>query len=143
MRHNRLFRQWIAIAAVVLGSIGACSEEGGETEPAIATMRITIGATEVSFTGGCTPSVAGVTIPMAGAAVSAAFLRADGSPDPLVTGDVFELLVTPEDRFTRTDAFTGTLSGGAPGQATINFALLHIEEQHEDYGPCPLVVTVQ
>lgn len=133
----------IVVLAAVL-SLAACSSSTEpEEEPEVATMELTIGTTIVSFTGGCTPSVSSVTIPTAGAALSARFLRANGTPDPLVTAAKYQLEVTPAARFVRSSAFAGTLTGGAPGQAQVSFALLHIEEQHEDFGPCPLSVIVQ
>jgi len=141
---SKMTRRALAFGAVALLALGACSDpEEEEEEPDVATMRVTIGATVVDFSGGCTPSVAGVTIPTTGAQVSAAFLRADQTPDPAVTAAEFELAVTPASRFTRTSAFAGALSGGAAGQAQVTFALLHVEEQHEDFGPCSLTVTVQ
>ena len=141
MKSVRRGISWAALLGMVL--VAGCSEEE-EQEPEVDTMRIVIGNTTVNFAGGtCTPSPATVTIPTTGAAVAATFLRDDGSPDPLVTAGVFELDVEPAARFTRTSPFAGTISGGQPGQTTFSFSLLHIEEQHEDYGPCQLPVTVQ
>ncbi len=132
------------LPALALGAVLSCSDSTGpDDEPDVATMRVTIGATPVSFTGGCTPSVASVTIPAVGASVTGEFLRADGSPDPAVTAAEFQLRVIPEARFTRTGAFTGTLSGGTAGQAQVSFSLFHVEEQHDDFGPCSLTVIVQ
>ena len=129
-----------------------CSSEPTEEEPEVETMRLVIetttglqiGLTTVNFAGGtCTPSPSSVTIPTAGATVTASFLRADGTPETIVTADEFELQVTPAGRFTRTGAFTGTIAGGTAGSASLGFALLHKIEQHEDFGPCNLTVTVQ
>jgi hypothetical protein len=106
-------------------------------------MRVVIGGTTVNFSGGCTPSVSTVTIPTGGASVTASFLRADGSPDPIVTDAAFELRVEPAARFTRATAFTGTLSGGTAGSAQISFSLFHKEEMHDDFGPCSVTVQVQ
>jgi hypothetical protein len=133
----------VAILATAL-FLAACSDSAGpEDEPQVTTMELTIGATVVSFTGSCTPSQGSVSIPSAGAPLSARFLRANGTPDPLVTAAKYQLVVTPANRFVRSSAFAGTLTGGTPGQAQLSFALLHIEEQHEDFGPCPLTVIVQ
>lgn len=129
-------------ALLALALLAACGGDEDEHEPDIATMRIIIGATAVDFAGSCTPSIPTVVIPAVGASVAASFLRADGSPDPAVTEDEFELKVEPASRFTRTSAFAGTLSGGNPGSAQVSFALLHKEEQHEDFGPCSLTVQV-
>jgi hypothetical protein len=132
-----------AVAALTVVAAGCGGDDHDDDEPEFATMRITIGGTVVDFAGTCTPSVAQVTIPAAGAQVSASFLRADNSPDPVVTADKFELRVGPASRFTRTGAFTGTLSGGAAGAAQVTFSLFHKVEQHEDFGPCSLTVVVQ
>jgi hypothetical protein len=128
-----------------MAMLGACSDDPPEEEePEVETMRLVIGATTVNFTGSsCTPSVANVTIPTAGATVTATFLKADGTPETLVNDTEFELRVEPAGRFTRTSAFVGTISGGAAGTANLTFALFHKVEQHSDFGPCSLPVIVQ
>lgn len=145
MWYRTFLRPAVTVAASLVLAMGvaACGGDDEDDEPDVATMRITIGQTVVDFPGTCTPSVATVTIPQAGASVSASFLRGDGSPDPVVTADKFELKVEPAARFTRATAFTGTLSGGAPGTASVSFALFHKEEQHEDFGPCSVNIRVQ
>lgn len=132
----------LLLGAAALGACGNDDEE--EQEPEVETMRVVIGETTVNFgNGGCTPSVATVTIPTGGAPVTASFLKADGSPETIVTDAEFELKVEPAGRFTRTGGFAGTISGGAAGTTTFSFSLFHKEEQHEDYGPCQLPIVVQ
>lgn len=138
--HRMLAAGTLLVLTMALG----CSSEPTEQEPEVETMRLVIGSTTVNFTGGtCTPSASSVTIPAAGTTVTASFLKADGTPETIVTSDEFELQVTPTTRFTRSGAFTGTISGGAVGSASLGFALFHKIEQHEDFGPCNLTVTVQ
>jgi hypothetical protein len=144
MHFNRLVRGGLsfgAMMAVVL--VAACGGDEEEDEPAVETMRLVIGATTVNFTSACAANPASVTIPTGGAAVTASFLRSDGSPETLVNETEFEVSVEPAARFTRTSAFAGTLSGGAAGSAQLTFALYHKIEQHEDFGPCSLTVQVQ
>ncbi|MSR03563.1 MAG: hypothetical protein EXR94_12620 [Gemmatimonadetes bacterium] len=137
--------RWIGAAAIAALTLAAgCSSEPEEMEPEVETMRVTIGTTVINFSGGtCTPVPASATIPAGGAAVSATFLKADGSPETIVTDQEFELKVEPAGRFTRASAFAGTLSGGAAGTTAVTFALFHKIEQHEDFGPCSLPITVQ
>ncbi len=136
--------RWIGAAALAAVALAAgCSSEPEELEPEVETMRVTIGTTVINFSGGtCTPVPASVTIPAGGAAVAATFLKADGSPETTVTDQEFELKVAPANRFTRSGAFAGSLTGGAAGTAAVTFALYHKIEQHEDFGPCSLPVTV-
>ena len=137
-------RIFAAGALLALTLAVGCSSEPTEEEPEVETMRLVIGTTTVNFSGGtCTPSVSSVTIPAAGATVTASFLKADGTPETIITAEEFELQVTPAARFTRSGAFAGTIVGGAAGSASLGFALLHKVEQHEDFGPCNLTVTVQ
>jgi hypothetical protein len=138
----------VAVTAALALTIAACDDDddnGGlePQEPDIATMRLTIDQTAVDFVGGCTPSVASVVIPTTGASIQADFLRADNTADPLVTEADFELQVEPADRFTRTSAFAGTLSGGAVGTAQISFSLFHVGQNHVEFGPCSLGIDVQ
>ena len=81
--------------------------------------------------------------------LSAQFLRADGTPDPLVTEVDFRLDLNVANPavavFTRTSNLGGSLQGIQSGQSTtFTIALVHIEENHEEYGPSQAVtVNVQ
>jgi hypothetical protein len=138
------------LLALTLGLVVAsCGSDpvDEEPEPEVATMRLTIGSQtyDVDDSGNLTGGP--ITIPVGSTSVSAQFLRADDTPEPLVTSDVFELRIEPADAaiadFTRGGAFNGTLVGIAAGSTTMDFALFHLDEQHEDFGPFPLSVTVQ
>jgi hypothetical protein len=69
--------------------------------------------------------------------VAATFLRANGDVEPLVTAAEFELqfndLNTNIVTFTRTGAFTGTLTGVAAGTDVVTVVLYHKEAMHEEY----------
>jgi hypothetical protein len=135
--------------------VTACDDDDPvtpEPEPEVATMRITAGAQTISVDG--TGAVTGgpLAIPSGGAiTISASFLRDDGTPDPLVTDADFRLEVTDPTigspppsvaTFARTGGFTGTLTATQDGSAPMLFALLHIDEGHEDFGPFPITITV-
>lgn len=141
-----LVRRGLAASALVgMAFVAGCGDEDDDHdhEPDVETMRVVIGGTTVNFSGAtCSPSVSSVTIPTAGAAVTATFLDDDGAVLD-IHDDEFRLEVEPAARFTRSGAFSGNLSGGAAGAANISFALYHLEEQHTDFGPCTVSVVVQ
>lgn len=144
MTFNRLVRSGMSYAAMMATAfVVACGSDEEEGEPEVETMRLVFGATTVNVNAACQATPATVTIPTGGATVTASFLRADGSPEPLVTDAEFELRVEPAARFTRSSAFAGNITGGAAGSAQLSFELFHKVEQHEDFGPCSVTVTVQ
>jgi hypothetical protein len=61
--------------------------------------------------------------------------------------DEYRLEITSDDTsvltYSSSSAFTGTLTASTAGSATIRPQLFHIEEGHADFGPFPVVVTVQ
>jgi hypothetical protein len=141
----RTFRLAAATALIPAALLAvACSTEP-DLEPQVATMRIAIGGQTIDVddagvvTGG--PIVIAATT-----SFTVSWLRADGSPDPLVTADEFEVQVVPTNTglvtFTRTGPFAGSLNRVAAGSTTISFALLHVEENHEDFGPFNVPITV-
>jgi len=139
----------IITAVSLAGAVAACGDDpvDEEQEPEIATMRLVVGAQTITVNESGTVTGGPITIGAAGATVTASFLRSNGTPDPLVTGAVFQLTVTSDNAgvatFTRTGPFTGTLAGTTNGSTVLRFALLHIEEAHEDFGPFPVSVSRQ
>lgn len=145
MNSLRLFAAVIAALA-----LAACSDstDPGDPEPEVAEMVVTIDGT--AYTAGA--SGFGAQIASVGGdavAVSAAFLNDEGDPDPAVTGADFQLSVAGNAdggplpagvTFTRTGAFTGTLTVPEGETATIFLGLFHVEEEHDDFGPFPLSV---
>ncbi len=134
-----------AVAALVLGA-GACKDSTSpEEEPEVVTMRITPAggsAVTVNSTGVVTGTL---SVPAAGSrAFTVEFLNAAGQPDPVVDGTTFQVSVAPAAgmTFTRTGPFAGTLTAGAAGTVAVQFGLLHIEENHNDFGPFTVNVTV-
>lgn len=144
-----LSRRRFAAAAIVALTLftGACKDSSGldEQEPEVESMRITVtggSVVTVSSTGVVTGTL---SIP-AGAArtITVEFLNAAGQPDDHVDGVEFQASVTPAAglTFARTGPFTGTLTGAAAGTVAVQFGLLHIEENHNDFGPFTVNVTV-
>jgi hypothetical protein len=143
----RLIAPTLALFPVAL-AFGACSNATDEgAEPEVVMMRLTIGAQTITVSDNGTVTGGPIAITATGTVtVSAQFLRDDGTPDPLVTDALFQLNADPANAgivtFSRTGAFTGTLTGVSAGSTTIEFSLFHISEGHEDFGPFPVPVEV-
>ncbi|HEX9579727.1 MAG TPA: hypothetical protein VF970_01345 [Gemmatimonadales bacterium] len=144
-RVNRLL--WAAPLALSVALIGgSCPDEPLEEEPEVATLRLSVGGqtVDVSDNGTVTPT-GGITI-SANATLSASFLKADGSAETLVTADEFELRVTSQSTgvvtYTSTGAFAGTLNKLSTGGTQLSIELFHLVEQHADFGPFPVPITV-
>jgi hypothetical protein len=142
-------RRGLPLLATLLAAstlVSACKDDDHDDEPEVATMRLTIGATTINVNQAGQVAGGPVSIPRNTATpVTAQFLRADGSPDPAVNAQEFELSVAPGAgiTFTRGGPFNGTLTGTAAGQVTVRFGLFHRPENHNDFGPFPVVITVQ
>lgn len=139
-----------ALLTLTLGLVVAsCGDDpvAEEGEPEVATMRLTVGSQTINVADDGTVTGGPITIPVGSTAISAQFLLASGQPEPLVKPDVFQLTVSSDNAgvasFTRGGAFNGSLVGGAKGTTILRFALFHIEEGHEDFGPFPVTVVVQ
>ncbi len=141
-------RRFAAVAALALALVaGACKDSAGldDHEPEVETMRISVtggSVVTVSATGVVTGTL---SIPAGTAsAITVEFLDAAGQPDDHVDGTEFQVSVTPAAgvTFARTGPFAGTLTGAAAGVVAVQFGLLHIEENHNDFGPFTVNVTV-
>jgi hypothetical protein len=137
----------LAILAFGLPAASCGSSTEPEEEPEVAIMRLTVGAQTVDVAEDGAVSGGPIVIAQGNTAISAAFLRADGTADPLVTADVFRLDAESDNAgiasFVRGGSFNGSLVGAAAGSTILRFSLFHLEEQHEDFGPFPVAVTVQ
>lgn len=136
-------RRLAALAAAAL-AITACSSSEEAHEVEVDFMRITVGTSTatVNSTGAVTGTL---SIPQGAAtAVSVEFLDAAMADALAEHADDFQVTVTPAAgiTFARTGPFAGTLTGSAAGTVAVSFALLHIEENHEDFGPFPVNITV-
>ena len=143
---RRDLRPVIALS-LLLGIAGCDESTPPEEEPEVVTMRLTVGTSSVEVEGG-TVTGGPLMVPAGNATLTVEWLRADGTADPLVTDAEFQLNATVSNTavltMTRASAFSFTVNGLQSGQSTaVEFALFHLEEQHEDFGPFPVTVQVQ
>jgi hypothetical protein len=137
----------LVLAITVAGLTSACGDDD-ILEPDVQTIRLVIsGVTApIDIDAGATVSPTILITPGAHT-VTATFLRANGDIEPLVTGTEFELRLENLNpaiaTFTRTGAFTGTLTGLAVGSDEATIELFHLEELHPDFGPKGVTITVQ
>jgi hypothetical protein len=144
MRQFRSARRVAMLAASVL-AIAACTDDEHGHEAEVDFMRITVGAQEVmvnstgAVTGGPISIVSGAVT-----AVSVEFLDADMDDALGAHADDYQVnITTPANvTFARTGPFAGTLTGGTVGTNNLAISLFHIEENHEDFGPFNVSVTV-
>src|SRR5262245_34420350 len=118
-----------------------------DAEAAVTSVRLTVGnqTITVSNTGTVTGGPITIARPTA-PTLSASFLNAAGSQDPVAHGGSFQLNATPDNAsiltFTRTSGFVGTLTGVARGSTNLTISLFHITGGDNDFGPFPVPVTV-
>ncbi|MGA0920365.1 MAG: hypothetical protein ACO327_00085 [Gemmatimonadaceae bacterium] len=145
---TRRLRPLVAIATLTLG-LGACKDSTGPDDHGHAeevhAMRITL-ADGTAVTVGETGTVTGtLTIPSGVAtAFTVTFLDDDGAVVTDLPASEYQASVSPNAgiTFARTGAFTGTLQGATAGTVTVRFGLFHIEENHDDFGPFSVPVTI-
>ncbi|HYW32581.1 MAG TPA: hypothetical protein VE869_13875 [Gemmatimonas sp.] len=150
---RRAFARRSLVAAALLATSlvsTACNDSSGpddEPEPAVTSMRLTFGNGQtLTLTGTGTQTL---RIPVGATTVTAQFLRADGSVDPIAVTPTFRLQVTPPTGSityaqNATNAFAGTLTATTATNTVIpvTFGLLHIAENHTDFGPLTINITV-
>lgn len=133
------------LAALAIG-VG-CAEDPVEPEPEVATLRIIFASlNDTVFVNVATGVVTSGPITIAAnTAFTSQFIKDDGTPETLVTDAEFRLDATPANAaivtFTRSSAFAGTLNKVAAGSTTINFALYHLVEAHNEFDR-PVAITV-
>lgn len=137
---KKLCRSLALCAALVLtAATAACDDDpiGSDDEPEIANVRVSVGTQSVTISefGQQTGTL---TVPTGNSVVAAAWLRADGQPEPLITSEEFELRLVPSAgttgvTFTPAGAFGGTLNATTSGEKTVQLQLFHLEEQHADF----------
>lgn len=138
----------VALALIAATAFVACDDDPVEPdpEPEVASVRLTVGATSVTITTTSSPTL---DVASGSNAVTAEWLKADGSVESLVTDAEFELRINQVTgtnlTWTATGARSGTLavSGLAAGASTAaQVRLFHTVEQHEDFGPITFTVRV-
>lgn len=149
----RAVRPAVAVLlATSLLTLSACKDDAvsPDDEPEVASMRLVIGGQTITISdAGVVSPATPLVLPLGGTTITAAFLKANGEPNDNVTTADFQLNVTIGSgipvTFTRstTNAFAGTLNvTGIASGVQLRFALFHIEEQHEDFGPFPVTFTL-
>jgi hypothetical protein len=134
----------VALTAALSLGLAACSTTDAH-EVEVDLMRITVGGQVVmvnstgAVTGGPISLVNGVA-----ENVTVEFLDAAMADALAPHASDFQANVTTPGgvTFARTGPFAGTLTGTAIGTSNTSFALFHIEEGHEDFGPFNVSVTV-
>lgn len=154
MLMRTMSRRWTVSAALLLATaMGACKDstgDAGDAEPDVATMRLTVtGQAPVSVSANGTVTGGPLRVGVGESVVTATWLRADGTVDPNVTTAKFQLKVTVPATITglafarnATNPFSGTFSAQAAGTVNAQFSLLHVEENHEDFGPFTVPVVI-
>ncbi len=142
------FSRRLVAATLLLFVATACkdSTSSEDDEPEIASMRLTVGGASVTVAENGAVTGGPLRITTANQTLTAAFLKADGTPEDKVTSDPsFRLEVTGGTgvTFTRSAPFTGTIRGAAAGSTTVTFSLFHTTENHNDFGPFPVTVQIQ
>lgn len=146
-RHVRSGIRLATMFALIVAS-ASCGEdttEPEEEEPSTTQVRLTIGSQTQTFG----PSGGAITLSARGAVtVSAVWLKADGTSDPIANASEFRLQVTPPASGVGSNiTYSGTGHGGtltipaAVTNAPVQFGLLHIAENHTDFGPLTVSIT--
>lgn len=143
--YSLIRRTLLPVAAIAL--FAGCDDDPTppDPEPEVATMRISIGAQTINVaTTNCAVTGGPIAI-SANTVFTISWLLADGTPEPLVTSADFRADVTPANvgvvTFVRSGAFAGTLNRVAAGATTVNFALFHLGEGHNEFD-CDVNITV-
>jgi hypothetical protein len=141
-----------ALSLSLVATATACDDDPAgpdEPEPAVVSMLLTFGNGQTATVTGAAGSTPSVRIPVGATTVTARFLRANGTDDPVAVAPTFRLEVVPPAgniTFARssTNAFSGTLTAATATNTAIpvTFGLFHVEEQHTDFGPFTVNVTV-
>lgn len=136
----RRLPRYVGFALVAaLGAVACDETTPPEPEPDVETLRLVFPTlNDTVFVDVGTGDVTSGPIAIsANTNFTAQFLKADGTPETLVTATDFQLNVTPVATgvvsFTRSSAFAGTLNKVAAGSDNIDFALFHIGEQHNEF----------
>lgn len=142
-----MFSRRLVAATLALFVATACKDSTAaeEDEPEVATMRLTVGSQTVTVAENGTVTGGPLRISTTNQTITAAFLKADGTPETKVNAPEFELAVTGGTgiTFTRASQFSGSIRGASASTTTVTFSLFHKEENHNDFGPFPVQVQVQ
>lgn len=143
-----------ALAAALLATACRNDSTGSGDEPRVSRIVLTVvtgaGTQTLTFdTDGGQVTGGPLSIPrLTPSAVSAQFLRADGTPDPRVSEATFRLSIAVANPAVAAFAPSGNLGGSLMGlqsrSTALTIALEHLRAGHTEYGPSqPVTVTVQ
>jgi hypothetical protein len=137
------FRRFFAPALIAFSVAGlglGCGDDDDIDEPDVQTIRLVVGTGAAAVTYNIdlgTGLAAPIVITRTANPVVATFLRANGDVETLVSAAEFELRLDGLNpaiaTFTRTGAFTGTLTGVAVGTDAVTVQLYHTIEAHPDF----------
>lgn len=145
MLHRLRLRRFAALAIAVLSLSAAACKDDTDHHAEVDFMRITMAgqpAVTVNSTG--TPSGTLSIAQGVATAFTVEFLDATMQDALGDEADEFQVNVAPDVgiTFARTGAFTGTLTGAAPGTVSVSFAMFHLADGEEEFGPFDVDVVV-
>lgn len=140
----RRSRHLAVLASALAASLGCGGGSG--SEPELLQIAAVSARVRVVEAGGEVFPWLGIPVgigPSGAVTIVVEFLRADGSLDPAVSADAFELEATGPTmlKFDRTGAFSGTLYATTPGQAMLAYALRRRADRRIVLGPFNTTVT--
>jgi hypothetical protein len=154
MYRGRRFGRSAGLAATLIALLApvACDDDpvAVEEEPEVETLRLTVGTQQVLVNVGSGACTGCPLVVSNGSVVTAAFLAADGEPDPIAQPGEFRLnVVIPSNgvglgfAIDQTNLFRGTFTATGTTSSAINvaFQLFHIEEAHDEFSrEVPVIV---
>lgn len=145
----KLSRSARRIAALVVASFAlsaaACKDKDDPGHAEVDFMRITIAGQTPVVVNSVGVATGSLTISQGVAtALTVEFLDANMQDALGDEADEFQVNVNPGAgiTFTRTGPFTGTLTGSAAGTVAVSFAMFHLVDQEEEFGPFNVNVVV-
>ena len=141
--------RWVVAAlpvALLLAGCGDDEDPVAPEEPEIAVIRIAAGTQLLTISENGTVQGGPLEVPDDGSVtVVGTFFDSDNQEVSLST-DEFVLNFEPAAPgllgFERTSAFRGILRGLGPASTTLRIGLFHEGEEHYEFGPFPIPVTV-
>ncbi len=142
----RTSRRFAALVVAALSLFAAaCKDDADDHHAEVDFMRITItGQPAVTVNSTGTPSGTLTITQGVATEFTVEFLDANMQDALGDEADEFQVNVAPGAgiTFARTGAFTGTLTGSAAGTVAVSFAMFHLADGEEEFGPFDVDVVV-